>query len=63
MAGKRTTQRSSTGTKLYAKRDKAGKFADIQSYRRAHGADIKRTSQAEAGQRTGSRSTKRTRSA
>lgn len=36
MAGKRTTHRSKTGTKLYAKRDAAGKFKDIQSYKRAH---------------------------
>jgi hypothetical protein len=39
---KRTTHRSSKGTKLYAVRDKKGKFKDIQSYKRAHGQDIKR---------------------
>ena len=39
---KRTTHRSSTGTKLYAVRDKSGKFKDIQTYKRAHGSDIKR---------------------
>ena len=39
---KRTTHRSSKGTKLYAVRDKAGKFKDIQTYKRAHSADIKR---------------------
>jgi len=46
MAGKarRTTHRSSTGTKLYAVRDKKGRFKDIQTYKRAHGADIKRKS-------------------
>ncbi len=44
---RRTTHRSSTGTKLYAVRDKSGKFKDIQTYKRAHGADIKRKSQAE----------------
>lgn len=39
---KRTTHRSSTGKKLYAVRDKTGKFKDVQSYKRAHSADIKR---------------------
>ena len=44
---KRTTMRSSKGTKLYAKRDKSGKFEDIQTYKRAHGQDIKRKAKAE----------------
>jgi hypothetical protein len=44
---KRTTHRSSTGTKLYAVRDAQGKFKDIQTYKRAHGQDIKRSSKAE----------------
>jgi hypothetical protein len=44
---KRTTHRSSSGKKLYAERDKAGKFEDIQSYKRAHGQDVKRVSKAE----------------
>ena len=35
---KRTTHRSSKGTKLYAVRDKPGKFKDIQSYKRATAA-------------------------
>ena len=39
---RRTTHRSSTGTKLYAVRDAKGRFKDIQTYKRAHGADIKR---------------------
>lgn len=49
MAGKarRTTHRSQKGTKLYAVRDKTGKFKDIQTYKRAHGQDIKRKSKAE----------------
>ena len=44
MAGKgsRTTHRSSSGKKLYAVRDAKGRFKDIQSYKRAHGADLKR---------------------
>jgi DNA-binding protein HU-beta len=45
---KRTTHRSSKGTKLYAVRDKTGKFKDIQTYKRAHGMDIKRKSKTEA---------------
>jgi hypothetical protein len=44
---KRTTHRSSTGTKLYAVRDSKGRFVDIQTYKRAHGADLKRKSKAE----------------
>jgi hypothetical protein len=49
MAGKarRTTHRSSAGKKLYAVRDKTGRFKDIQTYKRAHGSDIKRKSKAE----------------
>ncbi len=39
--GKRTTMRSSTGKKLYAVRDAEGKFKDIQTYARAHAADIR----------------------
>jgi hypothetical protein len=45
---KRTTHRSSKGAKLYAVRDKKGRFKDIQSYKRAHGADIRRKSRTEA---------------
>src|SRR4051794_29949396 len=48
---KRTTLRSSKGTKLYAVRDKKGKFKDIQSYKRAHGQDIKRKSKAETAKK------------
>ena len=44
---KRTTHRSAKGTKLYAVRDKKGKFKDIQSYKRAHGADVKRAAKKE----------------
>ncbi|HJZ32809.1 MAG TPA: hypothetical protein VKF35_16950 [Hyphomicrobiaceae bacterium] len=47
MPAKRTTHRSSKGTKLYAVRDKKGQFKDIQTYKRAHSQDLKRTSQAE----------------
>jgi hypothetical protein len=39
--------RSSKGTKLYAVRDKKGKFKDIQTYKRAHTLDMKGKSKAE----------------
>ena len=44
----RTTHRSSAGKKLYAVRDASGRFKDIQTYERAHRADLKRKSKAEA---------------
>jgi DNA-binding protein HU-beta len=44
---KRTTHRSSKGTKLYAVRDAKGRFKDIQTYKRAHAMDLRRTSKAE----------------
>jgi hypothetical protein len=44
---KRTTLRSSKGTKLYAVRDKKGRFKDIQTYKRAHSQDIKRKGKSE----------------
>ena len=45
---RRTTHRSRTGKKLYAVRDAHGRFKDIQTYERAHRADLARTSKAEA---------------
>jgi len=44
---KRTTHRSSKGTKLYAVRDAKGRFVDIQTYKRAHAADMRRKSKTE----------------
>ena len=44
---KRTVLISRTGKKLYAVRKKDGTFKDIQSYKKAHGQDIKRSSKAE----------------
>jgi hypothetical protein len=44
---KRTTHRSTKGTKLYAKRDTGGKFKDIQTYGRAHAADLRKTAKSE----------------
>ena len=45
---KRTTHRSSAGKKLYAVRDKNGRFKDIQTYARAHAADLRHKSRKEA---------------
>ena len=36
-----------SGTKLYAVRDESGKFKDIQTYKRAHAADMRHKSKAE----------------
>jgi hypothetical protein len=49
MAGKarRTTHRSTAGKKLYAVRDASGQFKDIQTYERAHRADLAAKSKAE----------------
>jgi len=44
---RRTTHRSSTGKKLYAVRDSKGRFKDIQTYERAHSADLRKKSKAE----------------
>jgi len=52
MPRKRTTHRSSTGTKLYAVRDSKGRFVDIQTYQRAHAADLRKTSKAEQAQKS-----------
>lgn len=43
----RITHRATKGTKLYAVRDTKGRFVDIQAYKRAHAADIKRKRKAE----------------
>jgi hypothetical protein len=51
MPAKRTTHRSKSGTKLYAKRDAKGRFKDIQSFKRAHSQDIKRRSKAEGARK------------
>lgn len=48
MATRRTTMRSRSGTKLYAVRDKSGQFKDIQTYKRAHAADLRRKSKDES---------------
>jgi hypothetical protein len=51
MATKRTTHRSVTGTKLYAVRDSKGRFKDIQTYKRAHSQDMKRSSKTESSKK------------
>jgi hypothetical protein len=51
MPARRTTHRSSKGTKLYAVRDSKGRFVDIQTYKRAHAADMRRKSQAETAKK------------
>lgn len=56
---KRTTHRSSKGRKLYAVRDKGGKFKDVQTYKRAHSADMRRKSKAESATATGRKKTKK----
>ena len=43
----RTTHRSVAGKKLYAVRDSKGRFKDIQTYERAHRADLAHKSKAE----------------
>ena len=49
---RRTTLRSSKGTKLYAVRAADGTFKDIQSYKRAHAADLRKSSKAETVKKT-----------
>jgi len=44
---RRTTHRSTAGKKLYAVRDARGRFKDIQTYERAHRADLAHKSNAE----------------
>jgi hypothetical protein len=59
MPTKRTTHRSSAGKKLYAVRDKEGRFKDIQTYERAHAADMRSVSKSEATARAKKGMTKR----
>lgn len=54
----RTTHRSSTGKKLYAVRSADGRFKDIQTYARAHAADLRKTSKAEAGKKSAAKKKK-----
>lgn len=60
---KRTTLRSSKGKKLYAVRDKDGKFKDIQTYKRAHTLDMKRKSKAELAKKKKKKTAKKAKKA
>lgn len=59
---KRTTLRSSSGKKLYAVRTQDGKFEDIQSYAKAHAADLRKSTQTEkrAAKRSGAKRSSQT---
>ena len=48
---KRTTLYSTGGKKLYAVRNADGTFNDIQTYERAHRADLAKTAKSEVGKR------------
>ena len=52
---KRTTHRSSADKKLYAVRDEEGQFKDIQTYERAHRADLKKKSKPEKAKKKATR--------
>ncbi len=56
---KRTTHRSVKGTKLYAVRDEKGRFVDIQTYKRAHAADLRKKSKAETAAKAKKAKTKK----
>jgi hypothetical protein len=60
---RRTTHRSSKGKKLYAVRDQEGRFKDIQTYERAHRADLARTSKAETPKRRKKKAAKKAKKA
>lgn len=51
MTIRRTTLRSSKGTKLYAVRAADGTFKDIQTFKRAHSADIRKSAKAETAKK------------
>ncbi|MFT3724402.1 MAG: hypothetical protein QM773_12525 [Hyphomonadaceae bacterium] len=55
----RTTHRSTKGTKLYAVRDAEGQFKDIQTFKRAHGQDVKRVSKAETAKKAAKKAVKK----
>ena len=55
----RTTDRSSKGKKLYAVRDASGRFKDIQTYERAHRADVAKTSKPETARKKAERRPRR----
>ena len=48
----RTTHRSTAGKKLYAVRDASGRFKDIQTYEKAHRADLAKNSKTETASKS-----------
>jgi hypothetical protein len=48
---RRTTHRSSSGKKVYAKRNRKGQIKDVQSYKRASAADQRRRAKVEGKKR------------
>ena len=60
MPQKRTTHRSSKGTKLYAVRKSDGTFKDIQSYKRAHAADLRASAKGETSAKSKKATAKKT---
>jgi len=57
---RRTTHRSSAGKKLYAVRSADGTFEDIQTYERAHRADLAHGSKAEKTAKAAKKTAKKT---
>lgn len=47
MAKKRSTYKTSKGNKRYLKRNAEGKIVDNQSFKHAHGQDVRRKSKSE----------------
>ena len=56
---RRTTHRSKRGKKLYAVRDRKGRFKDIQTYQRAHGADLRKRSKKELARKASRKKARR----
>jgi hypothetical protein len=57
--GKRTTHRSTAGTKLYGERSASGEFEDVQTFERAHERDIKLRSKAEQARKKSKKKSKK----
>lgn len=50
MKSKRSAFKTKKGNKRYLKRNAKGRITDNQSYKNAHGQDVRRKSKAEGGQ-------------
>ncbi len=57
---RRTTHRSKRGKKLYAVRDRTGRFKDVQTYKRAHSADLRKRSKKEVVKKARKRARRKT---